>query len=341
MCGYAEKWKAEGATYQAAAALLRVPERTLRQWRSRPAAKPLGRRPKRSSLERRSGVLETLREYGPTLGLQPLWGLHPDLPRREVRDLLLRARRVYRSRGVVVEELTWHEPRTVWAMDTTHAEHGAKKSVLSVGDLGSKKQIAWEPIDGKHGATIAAELQSLFDTHGRPLMIKRDNGSEFANEAVQPVIEAATIAQLPSPVATPRFNGSAEASIGSMKKHTDRVADRQGHEQWLAEDFEVARAERNQTVRPWGPCEPTPDEAWDRSAPVSDERRRAFVANLEAHRIAIRDEFDVPIDTLPKPEQARLERRAVIGALVCSGLLTITRRRIHPPISTIRTAIDP
>lgn len=341
MSTYAQRVKSQGGTYHVAAELLGVPARTLRSWRARaPIGAPLGRRPKRSSLEARSAVLATLTEYGPGLGLEPLHAEHPHLPRREVRDILARTRSVYRRRGTVVQELEWLAGGTVWATDTTEVSGTQSSTALLLTDLASKAHLDWTQIAAKNGPEVAARLTCAIRTLGAPLVIKHDNGAEFVNEDVQAVAQAAKIVVLRSPARTPRFNGSCEASIRGLKRRTTWIADREGHEAWTQGDFNCARLSRNAIVRPHGRRGPTPEHAWQLRSSVTTEQRGAFLAEVENQKDQLRVELDADAQVLGKNELLRLERRAVVRALVRFGLVNVKRRRIRPPITTIRAARD-
>jgi hypothetical protein len=64
----------------------------------------------------------------------------------------------------------------------------------------------------------------LFVRHGAPLVLKADNGSAFIAEATRDFLSLVGVNLLFSPPHTPRYNGSIEAGIGSLKTRTERHA---------------------------------------------------------------------------------------------------------------------
>jgi hypothetical protein len=69
---------------------------------------------------------------------------------------------------------------------------------------------------------------------------------------------------LRSPPERPEYNGACEAGIGSMKTRTHhQAALRDCSGQWSSDDAEAARCQANETARPWGASEPTPDQCWE------------------------------------------------------------------------------
>ena len=76
--------------------------------------------------------------------------------------------------------------------------------------------------------------------YGPPLVIKSDNGSAFTAELFQDLLSEHGVTQLLSPPALPRYNGSVESGIGSMKLRTaDHSAFSHGTI-WSADDCEAA-----------------------------------------------------------------------------------------------------
>ena len=67
----------------------------------------------------------------------------------------------------------------------------------------------------------AAALLSLFALHGAPLVLKTANGSPFGDSAARRYLHGCGVIPLFSPPHTPRYNGSVEAGIGSLKTRTE------------------------------------------------------------------------------------------------------------------------
>jgi hypothetical protein len=132
----------------------------------------------------------------------------------------------------------------------------------------------------------------------------------------------------------PRYNGSCEAGIGSMKARTHHQAARAGRPgEWSCDDAEAARQEANQTARPWGVLGPTPAEVWHGRRPVGSEERAAFAETARGlEREARQEQGHPPERPLGPLAQAAVSRAALRRALVAHGLLHFTARRSPEPV---------
>ncbi len=142
-----------------------------------------------------------------------------------------------------------------------------------------------------------------------------------------------------SPPATPRYNGSAEAGIGSVKHRAELAAARAGRSDcWTHDDLEWARLDANARGRPRGLHGSTPDAAWANRKPITDQERRAFRVRHQVERAQGYAEAGA-CRTLPLGAQRRaaIERRAVERTLTGLELLQIRRRWVSPPVSQPRT----
>jgi transposase InsO family protein len=234
------------------------------------------------------------------------------------------------------EELTWHRPGRVWAMDHVHPPRlidGIYDEVLSIRDLGSGLQLAWQPVPDETAATTVAVLESLIAQHGAPLVIKSDNGPAFKSDQMQRLLKRHRIVWLPSPPYTPQYNGSCEAANGSMRRRTNYFANRAGNsDRWASDSLEAACLQANELTRPHGYLGPTPSELWASRTPITREERDHLAAAIEGHRQRILIEWKDHIDPQNKNHQHQVHRRAVRRALLDVGLLTVTRRSIPLPI---------
>jgi hypothetical protein len=254
--------------------------------------------------------------------------------RRGVADLLRRYRRAWRRRRrLLARALHWQRPGGVWAADFSEPPvpvEGRYARLLAVRDLASGYQLLWLPVPDESAPTAAAALESLFREHGAPLVLKSDNGSAFLAGQVEALLGGWQVWQLFSPPRTPRYNGSAEAGIGSMKARTHHQAARRGCPgEWTCEDAEAARCEANETARPRGARGPTPEEAWRARPPVRAEERSAFAATVRRLQREARAEQGHPPDgPLGRAARAAVDRVALGRALVAHGLLRFTSRRV-------------
>lgn len=319
--------------------LLNVPARTLRHWRHQAqragAAVPLlGRPPVRCSAEQGTAVLGFLHGHGPWVGLPTLRAEFADVPRAELHDLLAVYRHLWSVQHPrVLQELHWLQVGAVWAMDFTDVKQridGCSRYVFAVRDLASGMQLAWLPVADLTTAPVRAELQVLFTIYGAPLVLKSDNGSAFRAEVVKALFRRWQVWPLYSPPGQPGYNGAIEASIGSLKKRTQFLTERAGHpDDWTSVDLEQARAHANGTSRPQGPQGPTPQQAWEWRRPLTRGERQAFAARVIDLEEQARCQAGIARDEqLNHYEQATLHRRVLQEALVGSGILSITRRRI-------------
>ena len=67
------------------------------------------------------------------------------------------------------------------------------------------------------GEAVALHLEKLFQKHGPPLFLKRDNGSSLNHAAVDRVLADYGVIPLNSPAYYPKYNGSIEKGIRDMK----------------------------------------------------------------------------------------------------------------------------
>jgi hypothetical protein len=328
----------QGMPAAGAAARLGVPARTLRRWQQcdRAAVGPvwLGRPLARCAADEANRVIGLLHRQRPWVGLPCLRAAFAELPRAELQDLL----RGYRHLWALAHPcestvLHWHRPGTAWAADFSKAAEpidGVYPYVLAVRDLASGLQLCWQPVPALTAAVAWAELEVLFTIHGSPLVLKLDNGSAFRSEWLKRCLGVWWVWPLYSPPGQPWYNGSIEASIGSLKKRTAWQAWRQGHEgEWTSADLEAARSAANTTARPWGAEGPTPAGSWSGRRPVSQSEREWFGAEVRRLEAGAREEAGIAAEAeLDHYAQARLHRGVLTTALVEHGFLSLTRRRI-------------
>ncbi|CEF49059.1 unnamed protein product [uncultured bacterium] len=331
--------------------LLHLAPRTLRHWCEgfsrieAPRIRALGRHTARSSRADRTEVLDVLAELGPATSVATLKDCFQSIARAELDDLLKRYRRVWRRRHQHAPYcLEWTIPGTVWAIDFSEAVQpidGLYPYLLAVRDLASSCQLLWSPVSSPSAEETILALRSLFAQHGAPLVLKADNGSAFIADATRDFLSPFGVNLLFSPPRTPRYNGSIEAGIGSLKTRTERHAARADHPaSWTFDDVEHARAEANATARPLGPTGPTPHELWEGRRPITSEQRSTFQATVHRHRQEVNAEEGITQDALLQPwEERKLNRPAIRRALGEHDYLLFSRRRLPLPITKQKTAI--
>lgn len=328
---------------------LGIAERTLLQWeqtwredRLPPSAR--GRPAERSDRETRNLVIALMNLMGPDTGVPILQALFPEMARREVEDIVSHYKRLYAKKThLELKALRWLKPGTVWAMDFQEPGcpvDGRYPFVMAVRDLASGKQLEWGGLPDKTSKSVMDILTALFEKHGAPLVLKSDQEGPFRSEATQAHLKPWEVIPLLSPIYTPRYNGSCEAGIGSMKRRTHIEAARNDHPgYWTSDDLEAARRQANETGRPQGPTKPTPDEVWSKREAIPAKARQPFAEDVQYYRDKVRKELGYLLDAvIDKPTAARIERTAIGRALVARGLLQIRRRRVSLPLKRLFAA---
>lgn len=309
------------------------------QWRTnRFELHARGRHPAHADRELRRQILALFGLMGLHVGLPTLRGIFRDCPVAELRELMERCRSLARRKGVVTAHaLHWNAPGTVWAIDGTDPPtpvDGCYPKVLVTRDLASGANLAAMPAPAEDGDSLGAVLEALFVEHGAPLVLKSDCGA-CRSEIVQKLLDRWHVLHLSSPPVTPRYNGAIEAGIGGIKTEAHWEAARHDHPgEWTADDLEAARRKANETHRPWGSLQPTPQEAWSRRRPIESGARLDLFSTVLAYR---EDEHRargfLPGISGPVAEEAAIQRTAISRALLTLGYLSIRRRRFTPLIS--------
>jgi hypothetical protein len=322
-----------------------VSPRTLRHWRlewkrNRLAHRMRGRCAERLDYKTRTDILEVLKLMGTRVGMPTLQPIFPDVPRSALKNMLHRFRDVrIRIEGRKMWSLEWTRPGTVWAMDhkdrTGSPVDGRYPFAFANRDLASNEQLDWMPVDSKDAETTNLILEARYREFGAPLVQKADNG--FAAESTRELLKRWGVLLLLSPKYFPRYNGSIEAGICSMRSRTDHHAARSGRPgEWSCEDLEAARLEANETGRPWGSRGGTPDEAWKDRSHVTDEERRALKEAVGKYAYWWRKVVapDKPRKEVTQAEEDEVMRHALASALKKLGYLKVGRRRNYSTTSS-------
>jgi transposase InsO family protein len=336
-----------GLSLLQAATRLGIEPSTLRVWRERWSEDHLkprerGRPAERLDRDQLWSLLAVFGLIGPHVGLPTLQSLLPDIPRAALVGMQARCRAIYRRKAAwVVYALRWTRPGSVWAIDFAEPPEpieGIYTHLLLVRDLPSGYVLIAIPTIGESASLVVHVLASLFRWIGVPLVLKADNGGPFITDDVKALLRKHHVLPLYSPPGTPRYNGSIEAGVGSIKARAfwkAALADRPG--QWTCDDIEAAVQEANTTGRPRQLTASSPKETWLSRDPITEAQRRAFE---DAYATFANQEYTrrgwLPMARLQHHEQASIDRAAISRALVELGFLLIRRRRITPPISRLR-----
>jgi transposase InsO family protein len=295
---------------------------------------PRGRPLEMADVENRNAVIAMIHLIGPLeITRELVQEQFPDLARNEIDDLIWRYRSTYqRMKPDWMGCLRWLEPGTVWAMDFSKSDHridGQFGALLVIRDLASGAILLSLPAKRMDAATVLGAIAFLFATHGAPLVIKCDNGSHFTDDDVRAFCRKAGVFQLFSPVATPTFNGSIEAGIGSIKTYAHHHAVGDGHpERWTCDDIEAARLRINTMPRPWDDGW-TANGRWERRTRITPGQRQAFQDAVGRYAAAGYCELCLeqkPVDLTRA--QSNLARASIARACVACGLLMYRRRRL-------------
>lgn len=330
------RWSLEGVSTHEAAQTLAVSPRTLRHWELRERRGELeppwrGRPLVRSARQDRNRVLAVLECFGPQTGVGTIRRFADNLPRSEVRDLVVRYRRCLERRGQgVEEELRWRVPGAVEAFDHTVAPvpvDGHRRAILTGRDLATGEATVWRAVEGMTASSTVAVLDDRFAEGRTPLVAKMDNGSSFVSEATRAFLEAHGVEQLLSPPRMPRYNGAVEAHTRWMKERTAWQALRRGRQdRWTSEDLEAARLVAN-AVRP--------PKVFDPALKVSPELRAAFRKSAASFKAELWAERGLDSASASKRRTDQVNREAITRALVAHGILEIRSRRVSLPVRSL------
>ena len=141
--------------------------------------------------------------------------------RRTLQKIVAEARTEHRQHERQnLQHLQWHSPDVAWAIDgAEYTEDGQGQLLLFIAaqDLASSHRFAPLPALNLTAEKVAGYLEELFQKQGPPLVLKRDNGSIFNNEAVDAVLARWHVLPLNSPAYYPRYNGAIEKAICEIK----------------------------------------------------------------------------------------------------------------------------
>jgi transposase InsO family protein len=328
-----------GVPVAAVTRFLHLSERTVRRWRRQPPASPpapRGRRPQWASRAERNEVYRFLHQSGTATSLAAVRAAFPQLRRDDLKDLVRRFRRAERRKAQRRQSrLEWLRPGAVWAADFKERREpleGRYGWIFSVKDLVSRYQLVWQPVEAANGEVVRATYTRLFAEHGRPLVLKMDNGGPFRDEETKRLLRENQVVPLFSPKRRPSYNGGVERANGQLASYQQAVAEFRGRRAGpTREDAETARQLANELARPGGWCGPTAGQVWAGREPVAAAARSAFLATVAAHRGEVRAEWKFDAGTeLTHDQASAIDRHAVRDALVEHGLLRIRPRRRGP-----------
>lgn len=240
-----------------------------------------------------------------------------------------------------LRHITWQVPGLVWSLDDAElvrfADH--KLYLHQVQDLASRYKFT--PWVGERvlGETVADHLEQLFLQHGPPLVLKRDNGSNLNQQAVDEVLVRYLVMPLNSPPHYPPYNGGMECAVRELKTPLREkiLAHGPSPESQVQAWAEVLAHDLNHRSRGCLDghiaCRVFQDAKPALQAYTLRKRREIFdwINGLTQALIAVS-----AIHTKRQVETAR--RRAVENWLQKNGVITITQKQKVLPIFPEKTA---
>ena len=267
---------------------------------------------------------------------------HTQVSRRELQALTETVRReLAQQRQAALRHITWHVPGLVWSLDDAELARVAHHTLHlhQVQDLASRYKFT--PWVGERvlGETVAARLEHLFVQHGPPLVLKRDNGSNLNQRAVDEVLARYLVLPLNSPPHYPPYNGGMECAVRELK--TPLVEQLLAHGpvpasqvQGWAEGLAHALNHRPRCcLEGRVACRVFQDARSARQAYTRRTRREVFDAINELTRTLIQARA---VHTQRQAETAR--RLAVETWLQSNGVLTITQNTRVLPVCLTQIA---
>jgi hypothetical protein len=214
--------------YQHLCRVLGVPYGTFRRWRHRlergqPALfQPGPKKVAPLSLEELHGEVARLHHgHQRSRGVGEVYRQHrTQVSRRALQALTETLRReLARQRRAECRHITWHVPGLIWALDDAELARLPHRilHLHQVQDLASRYKFP--PWVGERvvGEAVAVRLEHLFVQYGPPLVLKRDNGANLNQQAVDEVLARYLVIPLNSPPHYPPYNGGMECAVRELK----------------------------------------------------------------------------------------------------------------------------
>jgi transposase InsO family protein len=258
------------------------------------------------------------------------------ISRRDLQALTKAVRReLAHQHRAELHHITWKIPGLVWSLDDAELARFAhrKLHLHQVQDLASRYKFT--PWVGEQvlGETVASHLEQLFLLYGSPLVLKRDNGSNLNQEAVNALLARYLVIPLNSPPHYPPYNGGIERAMQEMKTPLhEKILDSGPIPEPPVQSWaEVLASELNH--RPRGcldgqiACRVFHDTESVRKAYTLRKRRQIFDWINDLTRELIQ------ASAVPTQRQAEAVRRLAVETwLQRNGVITITQNKKVLPI---------
>jgi hypothetical protein len=335
-----------GWPYQRLSASVGVPYANFRRWKHRleygqPAfSKPGPKKVAPLDLDELRGDVCRL-EHGcqRSRGVGPLYRQYQSqISRRDLEGLAATVRReLLQHHHAELRHLTWHVPGSVWSLDdaevTRFEDHPLH--LHQVQDLASRYKFT--PLVGEQvlGETVALHLEQLFERHGPPLVLKRDNGSNLNHQAVDEVLRRYLVVPLNSPPYYPPYNGGMEHAVRELKTPlVEKILDRGSIAEFPVEPWaEVLAHDLNHRARPClhGQVACQVFQSAKAAMKVYTRRKRREVFDWINELTSLL----VKVWAVRTPRQAETARRLTVETwLQRNGLITVSQNPKVLPIFT-------
>jgi len=264
------------------------------------------------------------------------------ISRRDLQALTRTVRReLAHQHQTELRHITWQVPGLVWSLDDAElARFSHHKLYLhQVQDLASRYKFT--PWVGEQvvGETVAIHLEQLFLQHGPPLVLKRDNGSNLNQQAVEEVLARYLVMPLNSPPHYPPYNGGMECAVRELKTPLVEklLAHGQIPESQVQVGAELLAHDLNHRSRPClqgqVPCRVFQDAKPALKAYTLRKRREIFDWINELTQTLIE------VSAVHTQRQAATARRLAVETwLQRNGVITITQNQKVLPIFPEKTA---
>ncbi|MGH7198204.1 MAG: hypothetical protein ACREH5_05645, partial [Candidatus Omnitrophota bacterium] len=139
----------------------------------------------------------------------------PVLSRREFAELIAKSRKeCVKNERAQKSRIEWLVPGAVFALDETELlEWPGTERAFALCSLDLSSRYVFEArinLQVAHGENVAEFLREVFEVHGAPLFLKRDNGSNMNAACVNEVLEEYHVLPLNSPAYYCAYNGGVE-----------------------------------------------------------------------------------------------------------------------------------
>lgn len=231
-----ERLRAEfGVSYTILFSMLPLCLPTFRRWKARicngesPVGKPGPKPLQPLNIEKLNEELGKLRHGSKrSLGISDLRSaLKGTISRRELDMVVAESRKdELKKNKAQMFKLSWNLPGSIWSMDVFQASIPRLSQngfVLSIQDLTSGYKLPPLPTKCEpKGLQVALHLEHLFKRFGKPLFLKRDNGGNLNQSAIDALLADSYVLPLNNPCYYAQYNGAIEHAQGEYKQQLYR-----------------------------------------------------------------------------------------------------------------------